>query len=245
MPEFEGRILMVEDYDLRLARRLVSGVDVWLNNPVYPLEASGTSGMKAGINGVLNLSVLDGWWDEGYDGQNGWAIKPVGENIDDARRDREEARDAVRAAAGSDLPALLQARRHGLLAAVGEDGQALDRHPAAALQFHAHGERVPRQVLPARHRARAGATRRAASRTPRKLAAWKAHVRRKLGQRAPAPARLTQEEYRLRRERALEIGVYLNGLKPEDVVVELLHRPSDRTGKSCATTVAIASNGKA
>ena len=66
--------------------------DVWLNNPVYPLEASGTSGMKAGINGVLNLSVLDGWWDEGYDGKNGWAIKPVGESMDEARRDREEAK---------------------------------------------------------------------------------------------------------------------------------------------------------
>ncbi len=78
MAEFEGKILLLEDYDLRLARRLVSGVDVWLNNPTYPQEASGTSGMKAGINGVLNLSVLDGWWGEGYDGHNGWAIKPVG-----------------------------------------------------------------------------------------------------------------------------------------------------------------------
>ena len=73
-PEFEGKILVVEGYDLRLARRLVSGCDVWLNNPIYPLEASGTSGMKAGINGVINLSVLDGWWGEGYDGSNGWAI---------------------------------------------------------------------------------------------------------------------------------------------------------------------------
>ena len=69
-PEFEGRILLVEGYDLRLARRLVSGVDVWLNNPVFPLEASGTSGMKAGFNGVINLSVLDGWWGEGYTGNN-------------------------------------------------------------------------------------------------------------------------------------------------------------------------------
>ena len=77
MPEFEGKIMLVEGYDLGLARRLVSGVDVWLNNPVYPLEASGTSGMKAGMNGAINLSVLDGWWGEGYDGTNGWAIKPA------------------------------------------------------------------------------------------------------------------------------------------------------------------------
>jgi glucan phosphorylase len=60
--------------------------------PVYPLEASGTSGMKAGMNGVLNLSVLDGWWDEGYDGRNGWAIKPVSEGIDEHRRNAEEAK---------------------------------------------------------------------------------------------------------------------------------------------------------
>ena len=64
-PMFEGRIILLEDYDMSLARKLVTGVDVWLNNPTYPLEASGTSGQKAGINGVLNLSVLDGWWDEG------------------------------------------------------------------------------------------------------------------------------------------------------------------------------------
>ncbi|HNA30369.1 MAG TPA: alpha-glucan family phosphorylase, partial [Thiobacillaceae bacterium] len=75
-PDFEGKLLMVEGYDLGFARRLVSGCDVWLNNPIYPLEASGTSGMKAAMNGVLNLSVTDGWWDEGYDGSNGWAIKP-------------------------------------------------------------------------------------------------------------------------------------------------------------------------
>ena len=92
MPEFEAKILLVEGYDLRLARRLVSGVDVWLNNPIYPLEACGTSGIKAGINGVPNLSVLDGWWGEGYNGSNGWAIKPASDKLDAARRDEEEAR---------------------------------------------------------------------------------------------------------------------------------------------------------
>ena len=90
--EFAGRILFIEGYDLHIARRLVSGVDVWLNNPVHPLEASGTSGMKAGMNGVINLSILDGWWDEGYDGENGWAIKPASPDLDPHRRDREEAR---------------------------------------------------------------------------------------------------------------------------------------------------------
>lgn len=89
-PEFLGRVLFVEDYDMGLARSLVAGVDVWLNNPVYPLEASGTSGMKAGINGTINLSVLDGWWAEGYDGQNGWAIPSS--TAQDAKRDDEDAR---------------------------------------------------------------------------------------------------------------------------------------------------------
>jgi len=75
-PEFEGKILLLEGYDMSLARRLVMGVDVWLNTPRYPLEACGTSGMKAGVNGVINLSVLDGWWAEGYDSTNGWALTP-------------------------------------------------------------------------------------------------------------------------------------------------------------------------
>jgi len=72
--EFEGRVVFVEDYDIYIGRRLTQGVDLWLNNPLRPLEASGTSGMKLPPNGGLNLSVLDGWWCEGYNGKNGWAI---------------------------------------------------------------------------------------------------------------------------------------------------------------------------
>ncbi|MCK6448470.1 MAG: alpha-glucan family phosphorylase [Planctomycetes bacterium] len=72
--EFVGKIFFLEDYDVDLARSLVQGVDVWLNNPIRPLEASGTSGMKAAANGALNLSIPDGWWVEAYDGQNGWSI---------------------------------------------------------------------------------------------------------------------------------------------------------------------------
>ncbi|MDR0794755.1 MAG: alpha-glucan family phosphorylase [Tannerella sp.] len=73
-PEFLGKIIFLENYDMRLARRLVSGVDIWLNTPTRPLEASGTSGEKAEMNGVLNLSVLDGWWYEGYRKGAGWAL---------------------------------------------------------------------------------------------------------------------------------------------------------------------------
>jgi starch phosphorylase len=77
-PRFQGRIAFAEDYEMGLASLLVAGVDVWLNNPRYPLEASGTSGMKAGANGVLNCSILDGWWIEGFepDEGNGWGIEP-------------------------------------------------------------------------------------------------------------------------------------------------------------------------
>jgi len=73
-PEFEHRVVFVEDYDIYVGRRLTQGVDLWLNNPLRPLEASGTSGMKLPPNGGLNLSVRDGWWCEGYNGKNGWAI---------------------------------------------------------------------------------------------------------------------------------------------------------------------------
>jgi starch phosphorylase len=73
-PRFAGKILFIEDYDINVGRRLVQGVDVWLNNPRRPLEACGTSGQKVVLNGALNLSVLDGWWAEAYDGLNGFAI---------------------------------------------------------------------------------------------------------------------------------------------------------------------------
>jgi starch phosphorylase len=88
--EFLGRVVFLEDYDLQLARSLVTGVDVWLNNPIAPLEASGTSGIKAAINGRLNLSILDGWWAEGWMQDNGWGIPPA--NVaDPERRDTLEA----------------------------------------------------------------------------------------------------------------------------------------------------------
>jgi starch phosphorylase len=85
--EIAGRVVIVEDYDISVARHLVSGCDLWVNLPRKPMEASGTSGMKATFNGALQLSVLDGWWAEAYDGSNGWAITGGG--------DAEEAPEAV------------------------------------------------------------------------------------------------------------------------------------------------------
>jgi starch phosphorylase len=90
-PEVRHRITFLPDYDIGMARYLYWGVDVWLNNPLRPLEACGTSGMKAALNGALNLSIRDGWWDEWFDGENGWAIPSADGVVDPDRRDDLEA----------------------------------------------------------------------------------------------------------------------------------------------------------
>ncbi len=90
-PELRGKIVFLEDYDMNVARHLVQGCDIWLNNPRRPLEASGTSGEKASLNGCINFSVLDGWWREAYDGANGWSI---GEEREYANLDLQDAADA-------------------------------------------------------------------------------------------------------------------------------------------------------
>lgn len=92
LPEFRRSIVFIENYDMAVARVLIQGVDVWLNNPRRPLEASGTSGMKVCFNGGLNLSVLDGWWDEAYNGENGWAI---GAGEDYHQEEDHEYQDSV------------------------------------------------------------------------------------------------------------------------------------------------------
>jgi glycogen phosphorylase len=91
-----GRVFVIEDYDVRIARFLVGGVDLWLNNPRRPLEASGTSGMKAAINGVPSISILDGWWDEGFTGDNGWAIGDRQPDGDEAAQDGADASEIYR-----------------------------------------------------------------------------------------------------------------------------------------------------
>ena len=91
LPEFVGKIIFLEDYDMTLAKRLVQGVDVWMNTPTRPLEASGTSGMKAQLNGTLNFSVLDGWWCEGYKEKAGWALPEEKTYDDDEFQNRLDA----------------------------------------------------------------------------------------------------------------------------------------------------------
>jgi len=91
-----GRMVFIEDYDMNVARHLVQGVDVWLNTPRRPYEASGTSGMKAALNGAINFSVLDGWWCEAYDGKNGWAIGEDKHYSDPEQQDREDCESLFR-----------------------------------------------------------------------------------------------------------------------------------------------------
>ncbi len=96
-PDMRSRIVFLPNYDIAMAQRLYPGCDVWLNNPLRPFEACGTSGMKAALNGALNLSIMDGWWDEWFDGQNGWAI-PTADGVEDPER-----RDDLEASALYDL----------------------------------------------------------------------------------------------------------------------------------------------
>lgn len=112
-PEFIGKIILLEGYDIALARKLVMGVDVWLNTPEYPLEASGTSGQKAALNGVVNLSVLDGWWGEGYNGKNGWAIHPHAETHEIGAHDAEEAFDLFNILENEIVPMYFDTGVHG------------------------------------------------------------------------------------------------------------------------------------
>ncbi len=91
MPQFKGKIFLLEGYDMELSRHLISGVDVWLNTPRRPMEASGTSGEKASVNGVVNFSILDGWWAEGYNQKNGWAI---GTNADYYSYEEQDTADS-------------------------------------------------------------------------------------------------------------------------------------------------------
>ena len=112
--QLRGRVFILEDYDIRIARYLVAGVDIWLNNPRRPLEASGTSGMKAAANGVVNLSVLDGWWDEGFTGDNGWAIGGRETNPDEAAQDWADAQDLYRILEDEVLPRYYERDAHGI-----------------------------------------------------------------------------------------------------------------------------------
>ena len=113
-PRFAGKIVFVEDYDINVGRQLVQGVDVWLNNPRRPLEACGTSGQKVVLNGGLNLSILDGWWSEAYDGLNGFAIGTGATHTSTEVHDRRDGDSLLRVLTNDVIPLYYERDRDGL-----------------------------------------------------------------------------------------------------------------------------------
>ncbi len=226
--EFEGRILLLEDYDLHVARRLVAGVDVWLNNPIYPLEASGTSGMKAAINGAINLSVLDGWWGEGYDGKNGWAIKPAAEGLDPALRDAEEARTLYELLQDSVIPMYYRNTSLGY----SPDWVSMAKQSIASIMPRFNMQRMLTEYTEKFYAPAAAQWRRFGGDSysgARDVAGWKARVRAAWS--GVRPRRVDQPVSRIRYGQPLrfEVAVQLNGLAPEDLAVELVFtRPGER-----------------
>ena len=149
-PRSGGRVVFLEDYDMELARTLLQGVDVWLNTPRRPQEACGTSGMKAALNGVLNVSILDGWWAEGYAPEVGWAIGGTHVDPHEAEQDAPRRRRSVPAARGGDRADVLPARRRRASARLAEADERVDRAPRLGVQRAADGRRVRRGHVPAR-----------------------------------------------------------------------------------------------
>lgn len=221
LPEFEGRILLVEGYDLRLARRLVAGVDVWLNNPVYPLEASGTSGMKAGINGAINLSVLDGWWGEGYDGKNGWAIKPGPEDMDPELRDKQESRTLYEILQDQVIPLYYSHDKSGY----SPEWVKMIKHSMVSLLPRYNATRMVSEYV---NNFYLPASRRGALYTEnnfdnaKKIASWKTKVKSTWS--GVTLKRLDEPCKRINFGDTLhfKVATKLNGLTPDDVVVELM-----------------------
>ena len=149
---FAGRIVFIEDYDINVARHLVQGVDVWLNTPRRPKEASGTSGMKAVLNGGLNLSILDGWWAEAYNGKNGFAIGDGRQHVDDEITDDRDAQNLINALRDEVIPLYYDRDADGLprqwIQMMVESIATL----AAAVQRPSHGAGLRPPVLPGRRR---------------------------------------------------------------------------------------------
>ena len=220
-PAFDGRILIVEGYDMSLARKMVSGVDVWLNTPRFPLEASGTSGQKAGMNGAINLSVLDGWWGEGFDGANGWGIPPFPVEAAVDRRDREEAANLYDILEQEVMPLYYERRGHGFPKAWVEKSKRsmrtiLPRFSAARMvaeysnsfykRASAHGRALHTERF-------AGA---------KKLAAWKARVRAAWSGVSLRLLSQPQPVVKFGSDARIEVAAKLNGLSAQDVRVECL-----------------------
>lgn len=228
-PEFEGRIVLVEGYDMALARKLVAGCDVWANTPEYPLEASGTSGQKAGINGVINLSVLDGWWGEGYNGENGWAITPHPPETPVEQRNAEESRELLDLLEYEITPLYYAKGQHGY----SEGWVRLSKASMKSLIPRYNAQRMVMDYVMKLY-GPANWQRRTLGRDDGapacELAAWKRRVRAAWPgvslRLLDAPAEVLAAGEPL----SLAVGVHLNGLEPDDLVVECLSGRGDSEG---------------
>ncbi|MCX4746692.1 alpha-glucan family phosphorylase [Kitasatospora sp. NBC_01287] len=216
-PAVRHRIVFLPDYDMAMAKHLYPGCDVWLNNPLRPLEACGTSGMKAALNGCLNLSVLDGWWDEWYDGRNGWAIPTAdGPGFDEDQRDDIEA---------SALYDLIEHQVAGTYYDRGGDGLphrwiAMVRHTLVTLGPKVLAGRMVREYVERLYAPAALAQRGLSGDGARLLADWKARVRAAWPAVRVEHVEAAAEAAELGSALGLRVQVALGGLEPEDVEVQ-------------------------
>jgi starch phosphorylase len=217
------RIVFLPDYDMALAQQLVPGVDVWLNNPLRPLEACGTSGMKVVLNGGLNLSILDGWWDEWYESEAGWAIPSAG-NVDD-----EERRDALEAAALYELIENSVAPHFYAKDEAGLPSHWIEmvRHTLTTLGPKVLASRMVRDYVRCLYQPAADAARRIAVDDfggARQLAEWKDRVRKAWPQVRVDHVESEQPTVgvtpSLGGRLPLHVLVTLGGLEPSDVLVQ-------------------------
>ena len=233
-PEFRNRIVFIEDYDMTVARYLLQGVDVWLNTPRRPHEASGTSGMKATANGALNLSVLDGWWDEAYTPETGWAIG----RGEEYASDQADYQDEVEANAFYDLlekeivPVFYERGRDGL-------PRGWTAKMKAAMRDHAglfNTNRMVRDYTELCYEPSAARSERLMQNDlerARALAAWKTRVRQqwpKLRIERVWADTAEGQELQVSDQLQVQAQVHLGDLKPTDVAVELFHGPLDAEG---------------
>jgi starch phosphorylase len=243
-PEFRRRLVFLEDYDMNVARYLVQGLDVWLNNPRRPLEASGTSGMKVSVNGGMNLSVLDGWWVEGYQGDNGWAIGAGEEYTDLAYQDDVESR-AIYDLLEQEIVPLFYTR--------GSDGlprgwlRRMKRSIATLAPVFNTGRMVAEYTttcyLPSarRHRKLSADNLKAG----RELAAWRRGLARNWPQVRVADVQAVgADPLHVGGSLVVKAKVQLGHLSPDDVQVQLFHGLVDNLGEiPRPSTVLMTTNG--
>jgi starch phosphorylase len=238
-PELRHRIAFLPGYDIGMARYLYWGCDVWLNNPLRPLEACGTSGMKAALNGGLNLSIRDGWWDEWFDGQNGWAI-PTADGVADAdRRDEVEARAIYDLLGNQVLPRFYERGPNGVPARWVE----MVRHTLRETGPKVQATRMVRDYVqalyvPAAHSARSMAQEGYAP--AREEASWRSHLLSHWSTVRVAHVEATgaKDTPEIGSSLALRAEVELPDLTPADVTVEAAYgRVDDADGLHEVTTV--------